>query len=218
VFARIRPIMEFEQAKGQTAVLNVPDELTVTHLWKGAPREYSFDNVFSPEASQEQVMQRLQGTKCFGNASREGHMQGCTYDRQVVPSACCGLQVFEDTKHLVRSAVDGYNVCIFAYGQTGSGAHPAMQAKLPRLVAEPKPLHSSIVKLPLKCAIVRAGKTHTMAGNPKAPGLAPRGIEELFRGSHSACKERLTLLMFACCAIVPARGYARAMRLSLWCI
>ncbi|GAX81265.1 hypothetical protein CEUSTIGMA_g8697.t1 [Chlamydomonas eustigma] len=29
--------------------------------------------------------------------------------------------IFEDTKHLVQSAVDGYNVCIFAYGQTGSG-------------------------------------------------------------------------------------------------
>ena len=29
--------------------------------------------------------------------------------------------MFEDTKHLVQSAVDGYNVCIFAYGQTGSG-------------------------------------------------------------------------------------------------
>lgn len=35
---------------------------------------------------------------------------------------CCAAQVFEDTKHLVRSAVDGFNVCIFAYGQTGSGA------------------------------------------------------------------------------------------------
>ena len=31
------------------------------------------------------------------------------------------MQVFEDTKHLVQSAVDGFNVCIFAYGQTGSG-------------------------------------------------------------------------------------------------
>eukprot|EP01064_Diplonema_japonicum_P006922 TRINITY_DN1472_c1_g1_i1.p1 TRINITY_DN1472_c1_g1~~TRINITY_DN1472_c1_g1_i1.p1 ORF type:complete len:1188 (+),score=400.85 TRINITY_DN1472_c1_g1_i1:87-3650(+) len=29
--------------------------------------------------------------------------------------------IFEDCKHLVQSAVDGYNVCIFAYGQTGSG-------------------------------------------------------------------------------------------------
>ncbi|KAJ4973471.1 hypothetical protein NE237_006645 [Protea cynaroides] len=30
-------------------------------------------------------------------------------------------QVFLDTQPLVRSILDGYNVCIFAYGQTGSG-------------------------------------------------------------------------------------------------
>ncbi|KAL5546337.1 hypothetical protein UlMin_006024 [Ulmus minor] len=30
-------------------------------------------------------------------------------------------EVFEDTQPLIRSVMDGYNVCIFAYGQTGSG-------------------------------------------------------------------------------------------------
>ena len=29
--------------------------------------------------------------------------------------------VFEATRDLVVSVIDGYNVCIFAYGQTGSG-------------------------------------------------------------------------------------------------
>ncbi|KAG7383000.1 hypothetical protein PHYPSEUDO_004179 [Phytophthora pseudosyringae] len=42
------------------------------------------------------------------------------YD-QVFPPAISQVQVFEDTKNLLQSAVDGYNVCIFAYGQTGSG-------------------------------------------------------------------------------------------------
>ncbi|XP_043723345.1 kinesin-like protein KIN-14L [Telopea speciosissima] len=30
-------------------------------------------------------------------------------------------EVFQDVKPLIRSVMDGYNVCIFAYGQTGSG-------------------------------------------------------------------------------------------------
>ena len=30
-------------------------------------------------------------------------------------------EVFEDTKRVVQSSIDGYNVCVFAYGQTGSG-------------------------------------------------------------------------------------------------
>lgn len=29
--------------------------------------------------------------------------------------------MFEDTKPIITSCVDGYNVCIIAYGQTGSG-------------------------------------------------------------------------------------------------
>ncbi|CAJ1941975.1 unnamed protein product [Sphenostylis stenocarpa] len=42
------------------------------------------------------------------------------YDR-VFDAYASQESVFEDTKYLVQSAVDGYNVCIFAYGQTGSG-------------------------------------------------------------------------------------------------
>uniref|UniRef100_A0A1D1YVK4 Kinesin-like calmodulin-binding protein n=1 Tax=Anthurium amnicola TaxID=1678845 RepID=A0A1D1YVK4_9ARAE len=42
------------------------------------------------------------------------------YD-QVFDGSATQEDVFEDTKYLVQSAVDGYNVCIFAYGQTGSG-------------------------------------------------------------------------------------------------
>jgi len=85
VYARVRPMLEFERAMGQAPALNVPDELTLSHPWKDEkkPREYGFDQVFIPTDSQEKV--------------------------------------FEDTKYLVQSALDGFNVCIFAYGQTGSG-------------------------------------------------------------------------------------------------
>jgi S-adenosylhomocysteine hydrolase len=36
-------------------------------------------------------------------------------------------QVFEETRRLVQSAIDGFNVCIFAYGQTGSGKTHTIQ-------------------------------------------------------------------------------------------
>jgi kinesin family protein C2/C3 len=38
-------------------------------------------------------------------------------------------QIFEGVSHLVQSAIDGYNVCIFAYGQTGSGKTFTMYGK-----------------------------------------------------------------------------------------
>jgi hypothetical protein len=50
--------------------------------------------------------------------------------------------VFEDTRMLVESCLDGYNVCLFAYGQTGSGktftmtGSPSMPGLTPRAIDE----------------------------------------------------------------------------------
>ncbi|KAL1830974.1 hypothetical protein ACET3Z_000625 [Daucus carota] len=51
---------------------------------------------------------------------RDDKVKQHCYDR-VFDGNASQVDVFEDTKYLVQSAVDGYNVCIFAYGQTGSG-------------------------------------------------------------------------------------------------
>lgn len=50
--------------------------------------------------------------------------------------------VFEDTKRLVESCIDGFNVCLFAYGQTGSGktftmtGTPSMPGLTPKAIDE----------------------------------------------------------------------------------
>eukprot|EP00877_Chromochloris_zofingiensis_P005398 jgi/Chrzof1/1485/Cz10g09180.t1 len=40
---------------------------------------------------------------------------------RIFDSSSAQCVVYEDTQPLIRSVLDGYNVCIFAYGQTGSG-------------------------------------------------------------------------------------------------
>ena len=79
VYCRVRPILKFEQERGQEVAVQMPDELSINLNWKDKKREFQFDAVFTPQTPQDAV--------------------------------------FEDTKHLIQSAIDGYNVCIFAYGE-----------------------------------------------------------------------------------------------------
>ena len=50
----------------------------------------------------------------------KGAVKSYTFD-SVFPPSASQAAVFDDTRHLIQSAIDGYNVVVFAYGQTGSG-------------------------------------------------------------------------------------------------
>lgn len=52
--------------------------------------------------------------------SQHGEKQLMDFDHVYGPSAT-QENVFDDTRPIIMSCVDGYNVCIMAYGQTGSG-------------------------------------------------------------------------------------------------
>ncbi|XP_004495930.1 kinesin-like protein KIN-14I [Cicer arietinum] len=61
------------------------------------------------------------GTITISIPSRNGKgHKSFNFNKVYGPSASQG-EVFSDMQPLVRSVLDGFNVCIFAYGQTGSG-------------------------------------------------------------------------------------------------
>lgn len=83
VYARCRPMAEYEKERGCSNVVQFVDDTTLRVTTARGDKQFEFDSAFSAQSTQ--------------------------------------LEVFEDTKRLVESCMDGYNVCLFAYGQTGSG-------------------------------------------------------------------------------------------------
>ena len=63
-------------------------------------KEFEFDAVFGMKSTQEEGITT-------------------TTNNQTTTTTTTTTTVFEDTKRLVESCMDGFNVCVFAYGQTG---------------------------------------------------------------------------------------------------
>ncbi|CAN1860093.1 Kinesin-like protein KIN-14F [Linum perenne] len=62
-----------------------------------------------------------EGTITINAPSRHGSGQKSFSFNKVFGPSATQAEVFGDMQPLIRSVLDGFNVCIFAYGQTGSG-------------------------------------------------------------------------------------------------
>ncbi|KFK43213.1 hypothetical protein AALP_AA1G095200 [Arabis alpina] len=91
---------------------------------KGSIRVYCRVRPFLPgKTSDLTTVDHIEGsTIAIATPSKYGKecQKSFTFNKVFGPSASQEA-VFADTQPLIRSVLDGYNVCIFAYGQTGSG-------------------------------------------------------------------------------------------------
>ncbi|XP_060180436.1 kinesin-like protein KIN-14I [Lycium barbarum] len=90
---------------------------------KGSIRVYCRVRPFLPGQSNcgTSVDHIEDGTITISIPSKNGKGRKSFNFNKVFGSGATQGEVFSDTQPLIRSVLDGYNVCIFAYGQTGSG-------------------------------------------------------------------------------------------------
>ncbi|CAO2840209.1 unnamed protein product [Amaranthus hypochondriacus] len=91
---------------------------------KGNIRVYCRVRPFRPWENQKQtIVQNIgeHGEIIVANPAKPKDAPKSFRFNKVYGSLVTQAEVFSDTQPLIRTILDGYNVCIFAYGQTGSG-------------------------------------------------------------------------------------------------
>ncbi|KAG8093146.1 hypothetical protein GUJ93_ZPchr0012g20502 [Zizania palustris] len=99
VYCRVRPFLPGQLSLSSSVAGTEERTITIntlTKYGKNGHKSFSFNKVFGPASTQEEV--------------------------------------FSDMQPLIRSVLDGFNVCIFAYGQTGSGKTYTMSG--PKVLTE----------------------------------------------------------------------------------
>ncbi|KAH6777344.1 P-loop nucleoside triphosphate hydrolases superfamily protein with CH domain-containing protein [Perilla frutescens var. hirtella] len=90
---------------------------------KGSIRVYCRVRPFMPGQNNylSNVDHIEEGVITINTLAKNGKVRKSFNFNKVFGPSATQEEVFSDTQPLVRSVLDGYNVCIFAYGQTGSG-------------------------------------------------------------------------------------------------
>lgn len=124
VYVRVRPFLPADaDPAAARALAGVADE---------DAEEFVADptaaiSVSADGTSLEIAPQAPRGTKQGPvGATRDSKPARFNFD-QVFGQRSQQTDVFDEVSHLVQSALDGYNVCLFSYGQTGSGKTHTMQ-------------------------------------------------------------------------------------------
>eukprot|EP00743_Colponemidia_sp_Colp-15_P007120 GILK01007681.1.p1 GENE.GILK01007681.1~~GILK01007681.1.p1 ORF type:complete len:1501 (+),score=449.51 GILK01007681.1:100-4602(+) len=111
-----------EDMKGKIRVYCRVRPMAGYELEKGCKPVCSIPDEYTLQMETEKGIRQFQYDQCFGPDNTQE-------------------EVFEDTKRLIQSAIDGFNVCMFAYGQTGSGKTWTIQGNHDNPGITPRAIH-----------------------------------------------------------------------------
>ena len=209
VYCRVRPILQFEKDRGQTGACACAR--ACGELQAGCAATDCI--AFTPHCTAPPRSHLLPALPCWRHLSAEAvkipdeltvELMWKDKKREWSFDAVFGAntpqeKVFEDTKHLIQSAVDGFNVCIFAcelWVQLWLCGRMKDCTLVVCYLRRRQQLTPACY--PAADGQTGSGKTFTIYGNEQLPGLTPKGVSELFAvidRDSSKCSFRISCYM-----------------------